>query len=132
MERKPSVKGVGEPGDREGHARIDEEESETWAVATRAGGRKPSTEVDRPAPHWRGCATRRLLTLHRRAHVRRLFNRLDQWIVRRVWSFSCKRWRNTGWRKLPERKLYGERRLVNLLQLIPSMASYYRQKGYTR
>ncbi len=69
---------------------------------------------------------------YRRAHVRRLFHRLDQWIVRRVWSFCCKRWRNTGWRKLPERKLYGERRLVNLLQLIPSMASYYRQKGYTR
>ncbi len=28
-ERKPSVKDVGEPGDREGHARIDEEELET-------------------------------------------------------------------------------------------------------
>ena len=69
---------------------------------------------------------------YRRAHVRRLFHRLDRWIVRRVWSFYFKRWRNAGWRWLPERKLYGELRLTHLLRLIPSMASYYRQKGYTR
>lgn len=68
----------------------------------------------------------------RRAHVRRLFHRLDRWIVRRVWSFYFKRWRNAGWRWLPERKLYGELRLTHLLRLIPSMASSYRQKGYTR
>ena len=29
-------------------------------------------------------------------------------------------------------RLYGELGLVNLLQLIPSMESYYRQKGYAR
>ena len=69
---------------------------------------------------------------YRRAHVRRLFHRLDRWIVRRVWSFYFKRWRNAGWRWLPERKLYGELRLTHLLRLIPSMASYYRQKGYPR
>jgi len=69
---------------------------------------------------------------YRRAHVRRLFHRLTQWIVRRVWSFVFKRWRNVGWRTLPERRLYGELGLVNLLQLIPSMQTYYRQKGYVR
>jgi len=69
---------------------------------------------------------------YRRAHVRRLFNRLNGWIVRRVWNFRYRRWRNAGWRALPKPKLYQELGLVNLLQLIPSMESYYRQKGYTR
>lgn len=69
---------------------------------------------------------------YRRAHVRRLFNRLNRWVVRRVWSHQYKRWRNAGWRTLPERRLYGELGLVNLLQLIPSMEDYYRQKGYLR
>jgi len=69
---------------------------------------------------------------YRRAHVRRLFHRLDGWIVRRIWSWRYKRWRNVGWRKLPRQQLYGELGLVNLLQLIPSMEGYYRQKGYTR
>ena len=67
---------------------------------------------------------------YRRAHVRRLFHRLDGWIVRRVWSFSFKRWCVHGWRRLPERKLYDELGLVHLLRLIPSMEPYYRQKGY--
>ena len=58
-----------------------------------------------------------------KAHVRKLFNRLDRWIVRRIWSFKFKRWRNTGWRKLPESTLYGEMRLENLVSLIPSLAS---------
>jgi RNA-directed DNA polymerase len=69
---------------------------------------------------------------YRRAHVRRLFHRLDGWILRRIWSWRYKRWRCRGWQKLPRTKLYGELGLVNLLQLIPSMASYYRQKGYSR
>jgi group II intron reverse transcriptase/maturase len=68
----------------------------------------------------------------RRAHVRRLFHRLDGWIVRRIWSWRYRRWRNLGWRRLPRSKLYGELGLVNLLQLIPSMEGYYRQKGYSR
>jgi RNA-directed DNA polymerase len=58
-----------------------------------------------------------------KAHVRKLFNRLDRWIVRRIWSFRLKRWRNTGWRILPARKLYGEMGLVTLVALIPSIAS---------
>ena len=69
---------------------------------------------------------------YRRAHVRRLFHRLDGWIVLRIWSWRYKRWRNTGWKKLPRRQLYGEYGLVHLLALIPSMQDYYRQKGYTR
>jgi len=58
-----------------------------------------------------------------RAHVRRLFNRLNAWIVRRIWSHRYKRWRNKGWKTLPERRLYGEMGLVNLMSLIPSLQS---------
>jgi hypothetical protein len=60
---------------------------------------------------------------YRRAHVRRLFHRLDAWIVRRLWSHRFKRWRNVGWKRLPESVLYGEFRLVNLIGLIPSIAA---------
>jgi RNA-directed DNA polymerase len=58
---------------------------------------------------------------YKRAHVRRLFHRLDGWIVRRIWSHRYKRWRNSGWKRLPEATLYGEHRLVNLVRLIPSL-----------
>jgi len=57
------------------------------------------------------------------AHVRRLFHRLDGWIVRRIWSHKYKRWRCRGWKTLPSSKLYGEYGLVNLVGLIPSIAS---------
>jgi len=60
---------------------------------------------------------------YKKAHVRRLFHRLDGWIVRRIRSHRFKRWRNGGWRQLPETKLYGEYGLVNLIGLIPSIAS---------
>jgi group II intron reverse transcriptase/maturase len=60
---------------------------------------------------------------YKRAHVRRLFHRLDGWIVRRIWSHRFKRWRNAGWKPLPKRVLYGEYGLVNLVGLIPSIAS---------
>ena len=60
---------------------------------------------------------------YKQAHVRKLFNQLDRWVVRRIWSHHYKRWRNTGWRTLPEEKLYGEYGLVNLIKLIPSIAS---------
>jgi RNA-directed DNA polymerase len=56
-----------------------------------------------------------------KAHVRRLFNRLDRWIVRRLWSHRFKRWRNVGWKRLPERRLYGDFGLVKLIALIPSL-----------
>jgi group II intron reverse transcriptase/maturase len=57
-----------------------------------------------------------------KAHVRKLFNRLDRWILRRIWSHRCKRWRNTGWKILPESRVYGEMGLVNLIALIPTIA----------
>jgi group II intron reverse transcriptase/maturase len=60
---------------------------------------------------------------YKRAHVRLLFNRLDRWIVRRLWSHRLKHWRCAGWRLLPTAKLYGEYGLVNLVGLIPSIAS---------
>jgi group II intron reverse transcriptase/maturase len=60
---------------------------------------------------------------YKRAHVRRLFHRLDAWIVHRLWSQRYKRWRTCGWKQLPETKLYGEYGLVNLVGLIPSLAS---------
>ena len=52
-----------------------------------------------------------------RAHVRKLFTQLDAWIVRRIWSHRCKRWRCSGWKQLPQTKLYGEMGLVSLLAL---------------
>jgi RNA-directed DNA polymerase len=58
-----------------------------------------------------------------KAHVRRLFNRLNRWIVRRIWSHRFKRWRNCGWRVLPTSQLYREYGLVNLIDLIPSIVS---------
>src|SRR5881396_2619320 len=60
---------------------------------------------------------------YKRAHVRRLFNQLNRWVVRRIWSHRFKRWRCCGWKRLPETKLYGELALVNLIGLIPSLAS---------
>ncbi|MGH8568498.1 MAG: group II intron maturase-specific domain-containing protein [Gammaproteobacteria bacterium] len=56
-----------------------------------------------------------------KAHVRRLFHRLDRWLVRRIWSHRFKRWRNMGWKHLPERRLYGEHGLVHLIALIPPL-----------
>jgi RNA-directed DNA polymerase len=60
-----------------------------------------------------------------RAHVRKLFNRLDRWIIQRLWSHHHKRWRCCGWKTLPEPRLYGELALVNLVRLIPSLAHRY-------
>ena len=56
-----------------------------------------------------------------KAHVRRLFLQLDGWIVRRIWSHRHKRWRNTGWKRLPERRLIGDYGLVRLISLVPSL-----------
>jgi len=58
---------------------------------------------------------------YKKAHVRKLFNQLDRWIVRRLWSHRHKKWRNCGWMKLPNSKLYGELGLVSLIYLIPSL-----------
>ena len=60
---------------------------------------------------------------YKRAHVRKLFHQLDGWVRRRIWSHRFKRWRNGGWKQLSNAKLYGEYGLVNLVGLIPSIAS---------
>src|SRR2546426_10319068 len=63
---------------------------------------------------------------YKRAHVRKLFQRLDGWIRRRIWSHRYRRWRNAGWKRLPTAQLYGEYELVRLIYLIPSLASWRR------
>lgn len=60
-------------------------------------------------------------TYYRKAHVRRLFNQLDRWIERRLYSFLAKRWRNGMWRKYPTRRLVKEFGLVRLTHLIPGL-----------
>jgi RNA-directed DNA polymerase len=66
---------------------------------------------------------------YKRAHVRKLFHQLDGWVRRRIWSHRFKHWRNGGWKALPEAKLYGEYGLVNLVRLIPSIASARKQSS---
>lgn len=61
----------------------------------------------------------------KRAHVRGLFNQLNRWIVRRIWSHRLGRWRCRGWQVLPADKLYRELGLVNLIELIPSLSPRY-------
>ena len=56
------------------------------------------------------------------AHVRKLFHRLDGWLVRRIWSHRHHKWRCCGWRTLPRSQLYGEYGLVNLVAMIPSIS----------
>ena len=58
---------------------------------------------------------------YKRAHVRRLFNQLDRWIARRLWSHRYRRWRWAGWQTLPVRRLRGELGLVSLIGRIPSL-----------
>ena len=66
---------------------------------------------------------------YQRAHVRKLFPQLDGWVRRRIWSHRFKRWRNGGWKQLPNVKLYGEYGLVNLVGLIPSIAPARKQSS---
>jgi RNA-directed DNA polymerase len=63
---------------------------------------------------------------YKRAHVRTLFNKLDHWIERRIWSHRYKCWRNCGWKQLSKRKMYAEYGLVQLVKLIPSIAAQKR------
>src|SRR5262249_26740828 len=60
---------------------------------------------------------------YKRAHVRKLFHRLDGWLVRRIWSHRHRKWRCCGWSTLPRSQLYGEYGLVNLVAMIPSLAT---------
>jgi len=60
---------------------------------------------------------------YRKANVRGLFHRLDGWIVRRLYSFLAKRWRNAMWRRYPTRRLIENFGLVRLTHLIPGLIS---------
>jgi group II intron reverse transcriptase/maturase len=57
----------------------------------------------------------------KKAHVRGLFNQLDRWIIRRLWSHHYKRWRNSGWKKYPAHELYAKYGLVNMVRMIPGI-----------
>lgn len=56
---------------------------------------------------------------YRKAHVRTLFYRLDCWILRRIWAFIAKKWRNQAWEKHPNRVLWDRYGLVRLWKLCP-------------
>ena len=62
---------------------------------------------------------------YKKAHVRKLFHQLDGWVVRRLWAWRYKRWRNAGWRKYPTKRLRVELGLVGLVSLIPSLEHKY-------
>jgi RNA-directed DNA polymerase len=55
------------------------------------------------------------------SHVRKRFHQLDGWIVRRLWSYRAKRWRNAAWKEYPTTGLRTEFKLVGLVSLIPSL-----------
>jgi group II intron reverse transcriptase/maturase len=56
-----------------------------------------------------------------RSNVRRLFNMLDRWIEKRIWSHHNKRWRCAGWKTLPMKMLIGKLGLVRLVHIIPEI-----------
>ena len=66
-----------------------------------------------------------------KANVRKLFHRLDGWIIHRIRSHRYKRWRNAGWRTLPTAKLRGEYGLISLVSLIPSIRSSRQPRAST-
>ncbi len=114
---------------------VDDLRRNRWTVCPGIGGRFPPESVvdlgrntHRKAP----VTLRELIaelnpvirgwgTYFRKAHVRGLFNRLDRWIERRLYSFLAKRWRNGMWRRYPTRRLIEEFGLVRLIQLIPGL-----------
>ena len=72
--------------------------------------------IDRINPIIRGWGT-----FYRKADVRRLFHRLDGWIVQRLYASVAKRWRNTMWRRYSTSRLITEFGLVRLTHLIPGL-----------
>jgi RNA-directed DNA polymerase len=56
-----------------------------------------------------------------RSQVRKRFAQLDRWIICRLWSHRTKRWRNSGWKEYPTKRLRSEFKLVSLISLIPSL-----------
>jgi len=58
---------------------------------------------------------------YKRSNVRGLFNQLDTWVIRRLWSQRHKKWRTNGWRTLSRQHLRDDLKLVSLIWLIPSL-----------
>jgi RNA-directed DNA polymerase len=69
---------------------------------------------------------------YRRAHVRRLFHWLDRWIVRRVWSFYFQAMAQRRVALAAGAEPLRGTEAHSPPATDPSMASYYRQKGYPR
>lgn len=95
-------------------------------ITRRKNGRSLRQTLDELNPVIRGWGN-----FYKDANVRTQFNKLNKWILRRVWSHHFGHWRNSGWYRLPATRLYRQLGLVNLLMLLPSMSSYYRRKGLT-
>jgi RNA-directed DNA polymerase len=60
----------------------------------------------------------------KRAQASGVFDRLDQWIARRVRAYRAKRWRNTYWRRYPDQYLYGQ---LGLVRLYAMRRNYHRE-----
>src|SRR5262249_52654027 len=60
-------------------------------------------------------------TCYRKADVRRLFHRLDGWIVQRLYASVAKRGRNAMGRRYPTSRLITEVGLVRLTHLLPGL-----------
>src|SRR5262249_10563303 len=85
-------------------------------AAQRSGEHPGANKTSQPRRAWLGPPLQA-------AHVRKLFHPLDGRLVRRIWSHRFGKWRCCGWTMLPRCKLYGELGLVNLVALIPSIAT---------
>jgi len=58
---------------------------------------------------------------YRKAEVRRLFHRLDGWMVRRLYASVAKRWRNTRGRRSSTSRFIRELGVVRLTPLMPGL-----------
>jgi RNA-directed DNA polymerase len=72
--------------------------------------------IDRINPVMRGGGT-----FYRKADVRRLFQRLDGWIVQRLYACRAKRWRNTLWRRYPTSRRITAFGFVRLTHRMPGL-----------
>ena len=81
-------------------------------LTRRSPRRRPQELIRRLNPVIRGWGN-----YYRKAHVRKLFWRLDQWILRRVRAHIAGKWRNQATEEYPMRVLWGHYRLVSLWML---------------
>src|SRR5215468_8928674 len=60
---------------------------------------------------------------YKRAHVRKLFHRLDGWLVRRIWSLPLRKWRCRSYETLARSQLDGDYGFLKLVAMLPSLAT---------